>query len=51
MLLTAVAAIVVGHAQIDPNVVKWRDYKAGSYSKATALGQFVISTPAEFSPT
>ncbi|HTQ10593.1 MAG TPA: protease complex subunit PrcB family protein [Fimbriimonadaceae bacterium] len=48
MLLTAVAAIAVGHAQIDPNVVKWRDYKEGSYSKATALGQFVISTPAEF---
>jgi len=48
MCFIAVAAIAIAQAQIDPNVVTWRDYKAGAYSRATTLQTFEISTPAEF---
>lgn len=33
-LLAVAASFVLGHAQIDPNIVTWRTYKAGTASKA-----------------
>jgi hypothetical protein len=47
-LIAAATALVLGHAQIDPNVITWRTYKAGSQSKAEDERIVVMDTLADY---
>jgi hypothetical protein len=47
-LLAAVAGLALGHAQIDPNIVVWRTYKAGAHSQAVDQRIIEISTLGDY---
>lgn len=47
-LLTAVVAVALGHAQLDPNQFVWRTYKEGAQSKAQDQRIIVMDTVADF---
>ncbi|MFI5385332.1 MAG: protease complex subunit PrcB family protein [Fimbriimonadales bacterium] len=46
-LVAAIAAVALGH-QIDPNIVIWRTYKAGAYSKASDQEIRVLNTLGDY---
>lgn len=47
-VLAAVAAVALGHGQLDPNVISWRTYKSGSQSGAQEAKIVEILTPAAY---
>src|ERR1044071_5897800 len=47
-LIAFVASLALGHAQIDPNLVIWRTYKAGAYSGAQEQRIVEMTTPGEY---